>query len=133
TEEEARILRDVFHFHELAIEDALMEVHHPKVETYGDFLYVILHGIDFEASRHHFATHDTDFFLGRNFLVTVHDGTSRSIGHLHRVCERNARVLEEGPAALMHRIVDTMVDNYVPEVEKLADKLDQIEHQVFEE
>ncbi|MEW6268221.1 MAG: magnesium/cobalt transporter CorA [Thermodesulfobacteriota bacterium] len=132
TEEEARILRDVFHFHELAIEDALMEVHHPKVETYGDCLYVILHGIDFQASKHRFATHDTDFFLGRNFLVTVHDGTSRSIAHLREVCQRNSQVLNEGPAALLHRIVDTMVDNYGPEVEKLNEKLDQVEQEVFE-
>jgi len=132
-EEEARILRDVFHFHELSIEDSLAEVHHPKIETYGEYLYVILHGIDFQSAKHRFATHDTDFFLGRNYLVTVHDGTSRSIQRLRDVCQRSSHVLDEGPAALMHRIVDTMVDNYGPEVEKLAEKLDQVEQQVFDQ
>ena len=50
TPEEARILSGVFHFHELAIEDAMSEAHHPKVESYGDYLYLILHGIDFAAA-----------------------------------------------------------------------------------
>jgi magnesium transporter len=133
TAEEAAILKQVFAFHELSIEDALSETHHPKVETYDDYLYVILHGIDFEAAKHRFATHDTDFFLGRNYLVTVHDGTSRSIERMHTICQRNEHVLNEGPAALLHRIVDAMVDNYGPEVEKLAEKLDQLEQRVFEE
>lgn len=133
TPDEASILRDVFHFHELAIEDSLAESHHPKVESYGAFLYVILHGIDFEAAKHRFATHDADFFVGPNYLVTVHDGTSRSIAEMRGVCERNEHVLTNGPVTLLHRIVDTMVDNYLPEVEKLADRLEQLEHRVFDE
>ena len=64
TPEEARILSDVFHFHELAIEDALSEIHHPKIESYGDYLYLILHGIDFKRREHRFTTKDIDFFLG---------------------------------------------------------------------
>ncbi len=56
TSEEVRILSDVFHFHELAIEDALTEIHHPKVESYGGYLYLILHGIDFRESEHCFKT-----------------------------------------------------------------------------
>ena len=131
TEEESRLLSDVFHFHELAIEDAVAEIHHPKIESYGNYLYVILHGIDFRAREHCFQTRDVDFFLGDQYLVTVHPGISRSIGRIGDICARNGHVLGEGPAALMHRIIDTMVDNYRPEVEKLAERLDHIEHEVF--
>jgi magnesium transporter len=132
TPEEARILTDVFHFHELAVEDALSETHHPKIESYGSFLYLILHGIDFHASEHCFTTKDIDFFLGTQFLVTVHPGVSRSIGKVSELCARNERVLGEGPGVLLYRIVDTMVDNYRPEVEKLEERLDTLEEQVFE-
>jgi magnesium transporter len=131
TPEETRVLSDVFHFHELAIEDAVAEIHHPKIESYGDYLYVVLHGIDFKAREHRFATLDVDFFLGLNYLVTVHPGVSRSIGKINELCARNERLLGEGPAALMHRIIDAMVDNYRPEVEKLQDRLDQLEKDVF--
>ena len=119
TAAEARVLTDVFHFHELSVEDALSEIHHPKVESYSDYLYVILHGIDFKAREHYFQTRDVDFFLGEQYLVTVHPGVSRSIGKVGDLCNRNARILGEGPGVLMHRIIDTMVDNYRPEVDQL--------------
>jgi magnesium transporter len=131
TAEEARVLTDVFHFHELSIEDALAEIHHPKIEAYDNYLYVILHGIDFRAHEHYFQTRDVDFFLGPQYLVTVHSGVSRSIGRVGELCSRNARILSEGPAALLHRIIDTMVDNYRPEVEHLYERLDELEKTVF--
>jgi magnesium transporter len=132
TREELEVLRSVFQFHELAVEDAMAETHQPKIESYGDYLYLILHGIDFRASEHCFKTQDVDFFLGDQYLVTVHPGISRTLGKMRNVCERNARVLAEGPAALMHRIIDAMVDNYRPEVDKLAERLDALETEIFE-
>ena len=132
TPEEAKVLTDVFRFHELAVEDALSELHHPKIESYGDYLYLILHGIDFSASEHCFTTKDIDFFLGAQFLVTVHPGVSRSIGKIGGVCSRDSRILGEGPGMLLYRIVDTMVDNYRPEVDKLSQRLDELEDEVFE-
>jgi magnesium transporter len=105
---------------------------YPKVEAYNGYLYVILHGIDFRAQEHFFATHDIDFFIGPNYLVTVHDGASRSIEGLRDHCPRNANMLGEGPVALFHRIVDAMVDDYRPEVEELANRLDELEKEIFE-
>ena len=132
TPEEARILSDPFRFHELAIEDALMEIHHPKVESYGDSLYIILHGINFSASEHCFSTQDVDFFLGEQFLVTVHQGISRTLSEMRDICARNDRALGEGPGALLHRIVDAMVDHYRPEIDDLGDRLDALEAEVFD-
>jgi magnesium transporter len=132
TPEESQVLAATFGFHELAIEDALSETHQPKVESYPGFLYLILHGIDYELSEHSFATHDIDFFLGANYLVTVHDGRSRSIKRVGEVCEKGRHVLKEGPAALLHRIIDGMVDNYRPEVDELDEWIDEVEQQVFD-
>ena len=131
-DENQHVLRDVFHFHELAVEDAVSELEYPKVESYGDYLYLILHRIDFLAPEHCFKTHDVDFFLGAHYLVTIHSGDSRSIEHIADVCERNSMALGEGVAALMHRIVDAMVDNYRPETEELNERLDALEERVFD-
>jgi magnesium transporter len=131
TPEEGAILKH-FKFHELSIEDALSEIHHPKIEAYDQYLYLILHGIHFRKGRHEFETRDVDFFLGENYLVTVSKGDSRSLQRLRDMCARNGRVLGEGPAGLLHRIVDTMVDNYRPEVEELNDRIGDLERQVFE-
>jgi magnesium transporter len=130
TDDELRILSELFHFHPLSVEDARSELQLPKMEPYDGYLYLVLHGIDVKRSQH-FATHDVDFFVGANYLVTVHDGTSRSIGTLRDVCNRNSRVLAEGPIGLLHRIVDTMVDNYRPAVAKLEERITQIEELAF--
>jgi magnesium transporter len=131
TAEESQLLTDVFHFHPLAIEDALSKIHHPKIEPYGGYLYLILHGIDFKEEEHWFATRDVDFFLGPNYLVTVHDGESRSIGAVKGICDKHDRVMAEGPAALMHRIVDGMVDNYRPEIESLEAHMNELEDEAI--
>ena len=131
TPEELRILSDVFHFHELAVEDAQSEAQHPKVESYDGYLYLILHGIHFQEAKHRFATHDVDFLLGDTYLVTVHNGTSRSISALRDLCPRNTQILAEGPAGLLYRIVDAMVDHYRPEVDKLESKVSHVEDAVF--
>ncbi|CAN5814772.1 magnesium/cobalt transporter CorA [soil metagenome] len=133
TNEEARtILVNTFKFHDLAVEDALSEIHHPKLESYGSYLYLILHGIDFRESEHCFRTQDVDFFLGAQFLVTVHPGHSRTLDDMRNVCERNNRALGEGPGALLHRIVDAMVDHYRPEIDALNERLDALETEIFE-
>lgn len=129
---ESLILSDTFAFHPLSVEDAMAPVEYPKAEEYNGYLYVILHGIDFRAAEHGFATHDVDFFIAPNYLVTVHDGSSRSIGNLHEHCPRNPRILGEGTVALFHRIVDAMVEHYRPEVEKLEDRLDELEKEIFD-
>ena len=130
-DDERRILSDVFRFHPLSIEDALSAIHHPKIESYDGYLYLILHGIDFRVDEHWFATRDVDFFLGSNYLVTVHDGQSRSIAALKTVCDQHDRIMAEGPGAVMHRIVDSMVDHYRPEIEALEKEMNTLEEQAI--
>ncbi|MCC7417641.1 MAG: magnesium/cobalt transporter CorA [Acidobacteria bacterium] len=129
---ESLVLHDTFQFHPLSVEDAMSAVQFPKIEAYDGYLYIVLHGIDFHGGRQGFATHDVDFFLGANFLVTIHDGHAASINELREHVMRNQKILSEGPVALFHRIVDSMVDHYRPEIEKLEDRLDLLEKEIFE-
>jgi magnesium transporter len=132
-EPERRLLLETFHFHELAVEDALAEVHHPKIEAYNGFLYLIFHGIAAARRQKGIVTHDIDFFLGRNFLVTVHREPSRSIDAELQVCARHAHVLAEGPGSLLHRIVDQLVDHYSPELDRLEERIEALQRAVFEQ
>jgi magnesium transporter len=129
---EALILSDTFNFHRLSVEDAMSARQYPKVEAYDGYLYVILHGIHFTGGDDSFSTHDVDFFVGPNYLVTVHDGDSASIIELRDHATRNPKILSEGPVALLHRMVDAMVDSYRPEMDKLEDRIDDLEKQIFE-
>jgi len=130
-DEELRLLTDLFAFHPLAVEDARSALQFPKVVQYPGYLYLVLHGIDADASTRRLSTRDVDFFLGRQYLVTVHDGNSRSVGRLREMCGQHAHVLSEGPVALLHRIVDTMIDNYGPVAEALEDRIERLEEQAL--
>ncbi|MEO6222807.1 MAG: magnesium transporter CorA family protein [Vicinamibacterales bacterium] len=126
------LLQQTFKLHELSLEDALSAIHHPKIELFDQYLYLILHGIQAGAGGQGFSTNDIDFFLGAQFLVTVHTAPSRSIEQEQQLCLRNANALGEGPAGLLHRIVDAVVDHYRPEVDALEERLDLLEDRVFE-
>jgi len=131
---ESLVLRDTFAFHPLSVEDAMSARQYPKAEVYDGYIYVILHGIDFRGhGKHRFGTHDIDFFVGPNYLVTVHDGDSAAIIELRDHATRNSKLLSEGPVALLHRIVDAMVDSYRPELDKLEDRLDDLEKKIFDD
>jgi magnesium transporter len=130
-EQERKLLTDTFHFHELAVEDAIQETHHPKIEQYGGMLYLILHGIVAGKKNQGFETRDVDFFLGRNYLVTVHFHPSRSIVGEQEVLRRHSTLLGEGACSLLHRVVDRMVDHYGPEADQLEDRLEALERKVF--
>jgi len=130
---ERRLLSDVFHLHELAVEDAMAELHYPKIEAYDGLLYLILHRIVGGEQPGGFDTRDVDFFLGRNFLITVHQQPSRSIEAEREVCRKHALVLSEGPAAVLHRVVERMVDHYRPNVDALEDRIEALEQAVFEQ
>jgi magnesium transporter len=128
---ELLILSDTFAFHPLSVEDAKADLQYPKIEAYDGYLYVILHGIDVHAGSRGVATHDIDFFLGSNYLVTVHDGHSTAVTGLSESATRNTKLMSEGPVSLFHRLVDAMVDSYRPEVEKLETRIDELEDAVF--
>jgi len=128
------ILSDTFKFHPLSVEDAMSVRQYPKAEAYDGYFYVILHGIDFRGlGAHRFGTHDIDFFVGPNYLVTVHDGDSIAVGELRDHAIRNPKIVSEGPVALLHRIVDAMVDSYRPQMDKLEDRLDDLEKEIFDD
>ena len=105
---------------------------YPKIEAYDGYLYVILHGIDFQrastASRRTTSTSSS----GRTTSSPSTTASRASIAELREHVARNPKMLGEGPVALFHRIVDAMVDHYRPEVEKLEDRLDELEKAVFE-
>jgi len=129
---ESLILSDTFGFHPLSVEDAVSARQYPKVEAYDGYLYVILHGIAFNRADSSFLTQDVDFFLGPAFLVTVHGGDCPSIADLCEHATRNAKILGEGSVKLFHRIVDSMVDHYRPEIDRLEDRLDVMEKRIFD-
>jgi magnesium transporter len=131
-EEDEPILHEVFGFHPLAIEDALQENHVPKLDDWIDYLYIVLHAVTFDKGKDDYLdTLELDIFLGHNYMVTHHDLPIRAIDSLLASVQRDDRPLRNGADHLLYRLVDTVVDNYMPIVEALDDEIDRKEDEVF--
>lgn len=126
------ILRQTFGFHPLAVDDALVESHVPKVDDWDDYLYVVLHEVDFEAESRTLRSDELDSFLGKSFLVTHHDGPIDALSRVWDRCLRNdERPLRAGADHLFYQIVDEVVAATMPVVEAMDEELDRIEDQIL--
>lgn len=130
TPEESEILSREFHFHPLAIEDCISETPLPKVDDYGDYIFLVLHGSR-PMADHAFVTAEMNFFLGPRYLVSYHDEPSRSISKTKERCVREGPSITRGVDFLLHEILDGMVDNYFPVLDQFDSRIDQIEEEVF--
>ncbi len=127
------LLSDVFHFHPLAIEDALKECHVPRVDDWDDYLYLVFHSIDFEPETDGLRLHELDIFLGANYLVTYHTETLPLIDWHRRNIERDSKNrLKHGADHLLYHLLDKGVSEYMPALEHLDDAVDAAQDEVFE-
>jgi magnesium transporter len=127
------IFREIFHFHPLAVDDALQESHVPKVDDWEDYLYIVLHAVTFDLTDGpHLDTQELDIFLGSNYVVTHHDEPIQSLDRVWNAIQRDERYLRNGADHLLYRLVDEVVAGYMPVVEAMDDAIDHIEDQVFQ-
>jgi magnesium transporter len=131
TPEEGEILSSVFRFHPLAIEDCWHEPQQPKVDDYGDYVFLVVHGVRYDAERDEFLTHELNIFLGANFLVSFHSFHSRSVEATQTYVRRNPHVMARGMDFMLHHILDKVIDNYFPKLEIIEDKIDDLEASAF--
>lgn len=123
-------VRAEFGLHELAIEDAHRAHQRPKIESYGDSLFIVLRTAQLNA-QHHTEFGETHFFVGTNFIVSVRHGSSLSYGEVRKRCENKPQLLRKGPAFALCALMDSIVDQYFPVVEGLEQELDAIEDKIF--
>jgi magnesium transporter len=123
-----------FGFHHLAIEDALLETHLPKLDDWGDYLYIALNYMDITQKRRGWETEvdELDVFLGKNYIVTHHDHPIKAIEDTWAACDRDERNIQEGADHILYKITDNLVAEYMPTIEKIDSAIDQIEDQVFD-
>jgi magnesium transporter len=131
TEELGELQRE-FGLHELAIEDAALGHQRPKLERYGDTVFMVL-----KAAKYDDADEEVDFgelhiFAGANFLITVRHSEGPDLAVVRRRMEKSPDALKEGTEAVLYGILDAVVDGYSPVVAGLSNDIDEIETQVFD-
>jgi magnesium transporter len=127
TEDEIKqVLEVTFAFHPLAIEDCVADTALPKIEDYGDYLYLVMHGVDYSQTAH-FTTTELDLFLGRNFLVTFHRQPLKPVQAAIERFLRDPAKTVRGPDRFFHVILDLLVEAYQPALEQLRRGLERME------
>jgi magnesium transporter len=131
TEAEFGLLAAVFHFHPLAIEDCRIQNELPKLDDYGDVLFLIVHSPHQDHVAETLQTTELHFFLSTKFLVTVHDRECSVIADLHRQAHRDTAVFKRGTDLLLHAALDLVADQYVTLLDALDAVTDDLEERVM--
>lgn len=124
-------IKEQFKLHELAIEDAHNAHQRPKIEMYGDTLFAVLRTAQMHNESHHIDFGETHFFIGHKFLVTIRHGSTISYADVRKKCESTPHLLKKGQGFAMYSVMDSIVDQYFPVVNKMEEELQIIEEKVF--
>ena len=130
-ERELAALAREFDLHPLAIEDAIQAHQRPKIERYGDTLFVVLHAARYLDSIEEVEFSELHLFVGPDFVVSVRHGDSPDLATVRGRLESTPQMLSRGPEAVLYAIMDRVVDDYAPVVSGLDFDIDQIESEVF--
>ncbi|HYC45487.1 MAG TPA: magnesium/cobalt transporter CorA [Burkholderiales bacterium] len=123
-------MRVAFGLHELAVEDALHGNQRPKVEEYGDCIFAVMHTVELAGDE--LIVGEVDVFAGPDYVLSIRNRTTQGFVGVRQRCEREPKLLQEGPGYVLYVLMDTIVDRYFPIIDRLEEDLDKIEARIFE-
>jgi magnesium transporter len=131
TEDELTAVAREFELHELAVEDAVHAHQRPKLEWYGEVLFLVLRPARYIDETETVEFGEIHVFVGPNFVITIRHGEASELGRLRQLLESRPDLLRRGPMAIVHAVVDRVVDDYGPVVDGVENDVDEIESEVF--
>ncbi|MBN2239413.1 MAG: magnesium/cobalt transporter CorA [Dehalococcoidales bacterium] len=131
-EQDIRLLSDVFGFHRLAIDDCLGErIHPPKIDEFKDYLFIILHGVNYAVKSEIVTTNQLELFIGKNYVVSHHTYPVLSMREVIMMVDEKRRAMKETPDFMAHEIADALIDNIMPTIDSMSDVIDDIEEEAI--
>jgi len=131
TMQEFDAIRREFDLHELAVEDAVGAHQRPKLEIYGDTLFLVLKTVRYLEAEERLEIGEVMVFVGTDFVITVRHGEAGGLGDVREQLEQQQELLAIGPGAALHAIVDRIVDAYTLVAESIHEAIDEVEADVF--
>jgi magnesium transporter len=128
------LYRRYFNFHPLALEDCFQESPRAKIDKYDDYHFFVFHALRYfeEAEEEdEISSIELDTFLGANYIVTIHPTALSAVGKVARICLRDTELMNRGAEYLMYKIVDNIVDDSFPIIERLGERIDDLEDAIF--
>jgi magnesium transporter len=132
SDEEAKLVLDgVFGFHPLAIEDCLTISERPKVEEFENYLFVVVHAVDYTRGTEEFVTTELNIFIGKDFVVTFHRQPLKSISSTMDRVLKNASAVARAPDRLAHTLLDFLFEFYRPVLGEISAEVEELEDKVL--
>jgi len=130
TDEELATMQREFGLHDLAVEDSRHGHQRPKVEEYGDTLFVVMHSVELDAIDQ-LQVGEVNVFVGRNFVLSVRNRSQHSLLGVRERAEREPHLLRHGAGFVLYALMDAVVDRYFPIIDAMETELEDIEAQIF--
>ncbi|MBI4219065.1 MAG: magnesium transporter CorA family protein [Chloroflexi bacterium] len=128
TEDDGEFLARAFGFHHLAIEDCVdPDIHPPKVDDFGDYLFLVVHGINHAREGESVETTELSIFVGPGYVVSAHNSPLYSVEAVVQRVDADPALLGRGPAFLTYLLIDTLVANILPTVDRLSEVADELD------
>jgi magnesium transporter len=128
---ELQEMQEEFDLHELAVEDARHGHQLPKMEEYGDELFVALHTVRWVDGE--LNTGELSIFVGRNYVLSVRSRSDQGFSMVRARCEREPELLRRGAGYVLYALMDAVVDRYFPVLSALEAELEEVETRIFAE
>ena len=133
TPQEVQSVATEFELHGLAVEDTLTGHQRPKVERYGETIFIVLRPARYLDASEEVEFGEVHMFIGKDFAITIRNSESPDLGRVRKRLESNPEFLAVGPLAIMYAVLDQVVDEYAPVINGLENDIDEIEDQLFDE
>jgi magnesium transporter len=122
-----------FGLHDLAVEDARVAHQRPKLEQYGDSVFVVLRPAILASDQQRIELGETHLFLGPRYIVSIRHGDTPGYAAVRTRCESTPALLAKGPGFVLYAVMDFIVDHYFPVLDTLGDQLESLENEIFSE
>jgi magnesium transporter len=126
-------LAEEFGFHHLSIEDCQNQHQRPKVEEYPGYYFIVLYEAELAGPNDRLELRELNIFLGKNYLVTVHSRPIRAVKTARRLWAEWLDRAEEGSGLLAYLLIDAIVDDYLPLLDIMSERMDALEDSIFGE
>jgi magnesium transporter len=135
TNNEIKMLEDMYEFHELLLEDCMTEHQRSKIDSYDDYSFIVLHLPRYKKEFTRLDSEEIDIFISHNYLVTLHEGELKPLVEMAQKCETTEKArkdyMEEGSALLLYEITKALFDYCFPMLDKIGNSVNEINREVF--
>lgn len=131
SKEEFDLIKDTFDFHPLSIEESKEKKHLPKVDFYDHRVFIIWGAIVDKPKTNKLEQAPLSIFLGQNYLITVHQEPIANLDLIYDVAVREPKSISSGPGWLLYLLLDSLVDDIFPVLDRLSEDLDRLENEIF--